>query len=209
VGTEEFATPESGAPPDSEARQSIEAALEIAREALGMEAGYVAQFANGEQVYRATAGESESFEIRQDEGYPLDGSYCKRMVMGAIPNTVTDSAANEQTRDLAITKLGEIGAYIGVPITFSDGSVYGTVCAVSHEAHEELSNRDVLVLKAVAKLMASELERESLRGENDKLRAQLSEAESEIEDLREAVQAAEASGAGTESFVDARGWRPD
>lgn len=172
-----------------------------------MEAGYVAEFSQGEQVYRAVAGQADSFDIRQDEGYALDGSYCKRMVLGEIPNAVTDSAANEQVRDLAITKLSHIGAYIGVPITFSDGRVYGTVCAVSHQAHTELSDRDVLVLKAVARLMASELERESLHDENEKLKARLAEAESEIEELRDAVQSADATS--SSEFVDVRGWRPD
>lgn len=188
-------------------QDSIQEALEIARQALDMEAGYVAEFSQGEQVYRAVAGDAESFDIRQDEGYPLDGSYCKRMVLGEIPNIVSDSAETEQVRDLAITKLGDIGAYIGVPITFSDGRVFGTVCAVSHEAQRELSDRDVLVLKAVARLMASELERESLQGENDALRTRLAEAEGEIAELRDAVQTAESTG--SSEFVDVRGWRPD
>ncbi len=120
---------------------------------------------------------------------------------------MTDSAENEKVRDLAITKLGEIGSYIGVPITLADGRVYGTVCAVSHRAHSDLSDRDVLVLKAVARLMASEIERDNLHTQNQKLVAQLAEAESEMAELREAVQAAEAT-SDTE-FVDARGWRPD
>jgi len=207
VAQDEIATVGLGEPPGPETAKSINEALEIARQALGMEAGYVAEFSRGQQVYRAVAGNVESFDIRQDEGYALDGSYCKRMVLGEIPNAVTDSAANEQVRDLAITKLGDIGAYIGVPITFSDGRVYGTVCAVSHQARTELADRDVLVLKAVARLMASELERESLRSENEQLKAQLAESNSEIEELRDAVQSAQATG--NSEFVDARGWRPD
>jgi hypothetical protein len=83
-----------GAPePDGTAEAAIKEALEIAREALGMEAGYVAQFKDGEQVYREVAGDAESFEVLEDEGYPLDGSYCQRMVMGEIPNIVADSTA--------------------------------------------------------------------------------------------------------------------
>ncbi len=113
----------------------------------------------------------------------------------------------EQVRDLAITKLGNIGAYIGVPITFSEERIYGTVCAVSHRANQEPAERDVLVLKAIARLMASELERESLRGENERLQARLAAAESEIEELRDAVQTAEATA--SSEFVDVRGWRPD
>jgi GAF domain-containing protein len=192
---------------DAGAKQAITEALEIARGALGMDAAYVAEFNEGEQVYRELAGDAASFEMHQDEGYPLDGSYCERMVMGKIPSLVSDSAANEEVRDLAITKLGEIGAYVGVPITFSDGRVYGTVCTVSHTPRGDLSERDVLVLKAVARLMASELQRESLAEENQRLESKLRELESELAEVREELQTAEASGAG--EFVDARGWRPD
>jgi GAF domain-containing protein len=194
--------------PGTGAEKAIREALEIAREALGMEAGYVAEFKDGEQVYREVAGDADSFEVLEDEGYPLDGSYCQRMVMGEIPNIVTDSASTEQVRDLAITKLGDIGAYIGVPITFSDGRVYGTLCGLSHDAREDLSDRDILVLKAVAKLMAAELEREAEASEKRKLEGRVGELEAELEEVKEALQAAETSGAGAGEFLDAR-WRPD
>jgi GAF domain-containing protein len=195
-------------PAASSAEKAIKEALEIAREAIGMEAGYVAQFQDGEQVYREVAGDSDSFEVMEDEGYPLDGTYCERMVMGEIPNIVADSAATEQVRDLAITKLGGIGAYIGVPITFSDGRVYGTLCGLSHEKRDDLSDRDVLVLKAVAKLMASELERAAVGEEKRKLEGRVGELEAELEEVKEALQTAETSGAGGGEFIDAR-WRPD
>lgn len=197
----------AGAPIPSGAERAINDALEIAREALGMDAGYVAEFTEGEQVYRSLAGDADTFEMRADEGYPIDGTYCSRMVAGEIPNAVTDSAANAELRDLALTKLGEIGSYIGVPITFSDGRIYGSVCAVSHDAKPDLGDRDVLVLKAIAKLMGSELEREALGDENRRLTARIAELEAEVSELQAAVQAAEATG--SDEFVDVRGWRPD
>ena len=186
---------------------AIKEALEIARKALGMEAGYVAQFKDGEQVYREVAGDADSFEVLEDEGYPLDGSYCQRMVMGEIPNIVADSSATDEVRDLAITKISDIGAYIGVPITFSDGRVYGTLCGLSHDARDDLSERDVLVLKAVAKLMGSELERAAVEDEKRRLEGRVGELEHELEEVKVALQAAETTAGGNE-FVDAR-WRPD
>jgi GAF domain-containing protein len=198
---------ESGGEVPAGVERSIQEALEIAREALGMDAGYVAEFTEDEQVYRGLAGDAGSFEMREDEGFPIEGTYCRRMVTGEIPNVVADSAANEAVRDLAITKLGEIGSYVGVPITFSDGRIYGTVCTISHDARSDLSERDVLVLKAIAKLMGSELEREAVSDENRKLTGRVAELEAQIEELQAAVQAAEATG--SDDFVDVRGWRPD
>src|SRR5688572_682440 len=113
-------------------------ALQLAREFLGMDVGYFTQFKGGEQTYRALAGDAASFGMAEDEGYPLDGTYCQRMVLGDIPSIVTDTSANKEVADLALTELGRIGAYAGVPIEFADGRLYGTLCTVSHEAKPDL-----------------------------------------------------------------------
>src|SRR4051794_33541673 len=192
---------------DPDAGHAIAEALEIARQALGMEAGYVTEFTGGEQVYRELAGDAGSFDMRLNEGYRLDGSYCLRMALGEIPNLITDSSEEAGVRDLAITELGEIGAYVGVPIKFSDGTVYGSVCTVSHEPRPDLRERDVLVLSAIARLIGAELERVQTLRKNEVLGGRIGALEAELEELRVALQTAEASGDG--GFVDVRGWRPD
>lgn len=194
--------------PDLDASPAIGEALEIARRALGMEAGYVTEFTGGEQVYRELAGDAGSFDMRLNEGYRLDGSYCLRMAMGEIPNVIPDSSAEAGVRDLAITRLGEIGAYVGVPIKFSDGRIFGSVCTVSHEPRPDLRERDMLVLSAIARLIGAELERVETLKHNAQLDSRIGELEAELEELRVALQAAEA-GSGGDDFVDARGWRPD
>lgn len=191
-----------------DAAPAIAEALEIARKALGMEAGYVTEFTGGEQVYRELAGDAGSFDMRLNEGYRLDGSYCMRMALGEIPNLIRDSSAEAGVRDLAITRLGEIGAYVGVPIKFSDGRVYGSVCTVSHQPRPDLQERDMLVLSAIARLIGAELERVETVKQNALLDTRIGELEAELEELRVALQAAETSG-GEDGFVDARGWRPD
>lgn len=193
--------------PAEDLAPAITEVLEIARRALGMEAGYVTEFTGGEQVYRELAGEAGSFDMRLNEGYRLDGSYCMRMALGEIPNLIPDSSAEAGVRDLAITELGRIGAYVGVPIKFSDGRVYGSVCTVSHEPRPDLRERDVLVLTAIARLIGAELERVQTAKENEQLGGRIGELEAELEELRAALQTAEASG--DSGFVDVRGWRPD
>ncbi len=121
--------------------QRIRSALGLARELLGLEFGYITEFRGDEQLIQGVSGDRISFEIAPGDGYPLDGSYCQRMIAGTIPNAVPNTAASREVRDLAMTKLSAIGAYIGVPIYLSDGKLYGTLCAVSHHAHEELGPR--------------------------------------------------------------------
>ena len=43
-----------------------------------------------------------------------------------------------------------LGAHIGVPVRFTDGSLYGVLCGFSFEAREDLSERDVKRLEMAA-----------------------------------------------------------
>jgi GAF domain-containing protein len=133
--------------------------LDLAREALGVDAAYVTEFKDDEQVYRALAGDYESFGMAPDDGYPLEGSYCQRMVVGRIPSVVPDVGANAELAGLALTSLGDIGAYVGVPITLSDGRIWGTMCGVSHDA-SPLDRRAEALMQILSRMAAAEIERE-------------------------------------------------
>jgi response regulator RpfG family c-di-GMP phosphodiesterase len=138
---------------------------EVCRE-LGMDAAYVSEFSDGRQVYRVIAGDSGSFGHVRDDGPPLTGTYCRRMVAGEIDNLITDAKNDPAVKDLPITSQGDIGSYIGVPIKLSTGEVYGTVCVLSHQAHPELRDRDVRFLTLVARIAGDEIERRELEHQN-------------------------------------------
>jgi hypothetical protein len=42
-------------------------------------------------VFRVLEGDAESFGWREGKSFPLDASYCKRVLDGRIPNTVPDA----------------------------------------------------------------------------------------------------------------------
>ncbi len=60
---------------------------------------------------------------------------------------------------------------MGVPIRFSDGSLYGTLCALSHSPDPSLRERDARFVAVLARLVADQIERE---------RARLREAEARV-----------------------------
>ena len=184
------------------AQQVLEPALELARRAVGMELGYITEFTQGDQVYRAIAGDGDSFGMHVDDGYPLDGSYCQRMVLGDLPSVVTDAQADPAVRDLALTKLADIGAYVGVPIRFSDGRLFGTVCLADHGAQRDLGERDVAVLQVVARLLGAELERDSLVADRDAARAEADAARGERDRALEELEVARSTS--LDGFEDVR-----
>jgi HD-GYP domain-containing protein (c-di-GMP phosphodiesterase class II) len=139
-----------------ESRQAVEGALTTARELLGMDAAYLAEFVDGRQVYRALEGDAESFDMRLDDGPPAEGTYCARMLSGRLPNAIPDAHADERVRDLAITQDVGIGAYAAVPLRFPDGT-RGSLCCLSHAPDSSLADRDLRFMHALARLVEDHL----------------------------------------------------
>ena len=146
------------------AADSVEHILATAREVLGMDVSFVSRFTGDEMVFRALDGAAESFGWREGEGVPLDGTYCKRVVGGTLPSVVPDAKGDERVANLGITREAGIGSYVGLPIRFSDGRLYGTLCCLSHAPDPHLQERDAKFMEMLARLLADRLEREEREG---------------------------------------------
>lgn len=140
------------------ATERVEKALRAARELLGMEIAWIAEFKDGQKIFRIVDGDHDSFGFCQGDAMPLDATYCRRVVQGAIPSVIPDTAAEPGVRDLPVTQGARIGSYVGVPIELFDGTVYGTLCVASHRPSDELAQRDADFLRGLARRVAGELE---------------------------------------------------
>jgi EAL domain-containing protein (putative c-di-GMP-specific phosphodiesterase class I) len=122
-----------------------------------MDLAFLAQFTEGDQVYRGFAGDPRSFGWKVDDRLPLSETYCRRMASGRIPNAIPDTAAEPGVRDLAVTAEARIGSYVGVPVRLPDGSLYGSLCTLSHAA-QPVDEKDARFLQMLAELLAGEVE---------------------------------------------------
>ncbi len=137
--------------------------LALAREHLDMEVAFVSEWTEGRQVFRALQGAADSFGLVQDAALPLDGSYCIRVMSGAIANYVKDASVDEAVKDLEATRMARIGAYIGVPLVLSDNRQYGMLCCLRHSPDPSLGDRDVKFMTMIARLIAEDLDRRHAR----------------------------------------------
>jgi EAL domain-containing protein (putative c-di-GMP-specific phosphodiesterase class I) len=140
------------------ARDSIERLLAPARTHLGMEVVIVSEFAGEEQILRHLEGDPEAFGLQTGAGSRLSDTYCWRVANGLLPPVIPDARADVRVRDLEVTWEADIGSYIGAPIRFSDGRVYGSVCCLSHSANPSLRERDAEFMTMLAALIGLELE---------------------------------------------------
>jgi putative nucleotidyltransferase with HDIG domain len=146
-----------GADIDSEARQVIKDCLVVARERLGMEIGWLAEFRGDRKIFRIVDGATDEWGLHDDDWLPLTQSYCRRMFEGRIPNAISDTSAEPEVVSLDVTESLRIGSYIGVPLVLPDGELRGAFCCARHSGHPELDDRDVRFMQVLARLVGDQL----------------------------------------------------
>jgi signal transduction histidine kinase len=140
--------------------EPVRGILQAAREELGMEVAFVSEFDQQRMVFRKLVGEAESFGWREGEGVPLDDTFCRLLPEGRLPNAIPDAKVDERVRFLQITGKADVGSYVGAPIRFSDGTLYGTLCVLSHSPEPSLGEREGHFVRVLARLVAEQMERE-------------------------------------------------
>jgi hypothetical protein len=139
---------------------SVERAVSVVRSFLGMEIAYATEFLDGQQHFRLLRGDAESFGLQEGMSIPLEATYCQRILAGRLPNLIPDVRGDERASAVEAGRAADVGAYASVPITLSDGSLYGTLCAASHSAQPSLEYRDLQFLRVFARIIGDQIEAE-------------------------------------------------
>ncbi|MFN2464292.1 MAG: PAS domain S-box protein [Candidatus Dormibacteria bacterium] len=184
--TNDFATP------DGIFTGLIRRTLGVVRQHLGMDLVFLSEFIEDEQVFRFLEGDEGSFGVRTNLAVPLESTYCQRMVAGQIDHLVRNVRQDPALRDLKLTKPADIGTYLGVPMRTSDDKLYGSLCAVSHEVKDQVGQRDVEMVRVIARLLAEHLE--TVRADHERTlelsiaRRRAEEANTHTQSILEAAQ---------------------
>ena len=149
--------------------ETVKRALAAAREELGMDVAFVSEFTEECMVFRDLVGDAESFGWREGESLPLDNTFCRLLMTENLPNLIPDARNEVRVKDLEVTSAAGIGSYVGVPIRFSDGRLYGTLCALSHSPNSSLRDRDAQFIRVLACIVAGYLELEELEMQRRRL----------------------------------------
>ena len=95
-------------------------------------------------------------------------SYCSQMVLGYGPQIAPNSQLIPTYNQAPINNQVEIGAYIGLPLTYDDGSLFGTLCAIHPTSQPEDITSELPLLKLLAKLLSSFLNAELKMAEQNR-----------------------------------------
>jgi GAF domain-containing protein len=102
---------------------------------------------------------------------PLEESLCTVTAASGGPLVVPDAPEDGRVHDLPPVTSGQVGAYLGAPLTDKDDRVIGTLCVFGPDARE-WSDSDVATLRRLADSVVTELELSALvrEYEGDRLR---------------------------------------
>lgn len=138
----------------------IDRVLRSVRQHLGMEVAYVSQFVGNDSVYRAVDAPGLEGLIKPGDSRSLDDVYCRHILAGRLPELIPDTSAVPIAAAMPITQAVPIGAHVSVPLTLSDGSIYGMFCCLSPTANRSLNLRDLQVMRAFADIAAQQIDKD-------------------------------------------------
>jgi GAF domain-containing protein len=136
---------------------TIDRALEAARERLHMDAAYVSHIDSRRQKIDDISGDPSRMGFESGTEVALEQTYCTRMLRGELPNVIPDTRTEPRVRGLDATQ--RVGSYVGVAITLADGTVHGTLCCASTEPREQLGEDELAFMRVLADMVAARIDR--------------------------------------------------
>jgi GAF domain-containing protein len=135
----------------------LEQALIAARDHLGMDASYLTTMDSRNQTIHAVlSDDGDPMKRLQGRVFPVEQTFCMRMLAGEIPNMVADTRAEPTISRLPAA--GLFHAYVGVPVKLADGRVHGTLCCVSHEPRSEFVDEELRFIQVLADIVAARID---------------------------------------------------
>jgi diguanylate cyclase len=109
--------------------------------------------------------EDQGYGVKQGDVFRWTDSFCSRMVQGKGPRIAPCAEAVTAYAEAPIAQQVQIGAYVGVPLSYSDGSLFGTLCAIDPQAQSEKIAEHLPLIELFAQLLSSILHADLIAAE--------------------------------------------
>ncbi|MGF1513578.1 MAG: GGDEF domain-containing protein [Elainellaceae cyanobacterium] len=99
-----------------------------------------------------------SYGVEKGTVFRWSDSFCSRMVAGRGPRVAPRAKNIPIYRAAPIAQQVEISAYMGVPLVYRDGSLFGTLCAIHPDPQPDAIAADLAMVEVMAKLLGNLLD---------------------------------------------------
>lgn len=149
-------------------------ALAFLRRRLGFDLWMITRTENDD--WTVLHYEDQSYDVHSGQLFRWSDSFCSEMVKGNGPRIAPDSAMVAAYSSALISQQLPIRAYIGVPILLSDGTLFGTLCAIHPEPQPATIQGDQELLDMIGMMLSKILQME-LKADEESSRAERFEAQ--------------------------------
>ena len=130
--------------------------LRTAKKSLGLSLTFLSRLDG--QVQYLEVVESSIPLFRDGQTQPQATSFCQAILDGKLPSVIPNVAKLPEAKRLPAARFPRIRSYVSVPVTLSDGTLYGTFCAAGFTADNELTKRDRALMEVLASAAATVVE---------------------------------------------------
>ena len=120
---------------------------------------------------------STQYDIEDGDTLAWSDSFCNRMVKGEGPRVAPDSDKVQAYRDAPVGRQLPIGSYVGMPITLTNGELFGTLCAIDPKKKDpsliNLESEFNLAGRLLSTIVSLEIQRDDGRRNIERLIADI------------------------------------
>lgn len=146
----------SNRPERSDTDMKVAELLRTAKNSLGLSLTFLSRL-DGEVQHLEVVESSIPF-FHDGQTQPQATSLCQAILDGKLPNVIPNVAKLPEAKRLPAARFPRIRSYVSVPVSLSDGTLYGTFCAAGFTADNELSKRDRALMEVLASAAATVIE---------------------------------------------------
>ena len=147
---------------DIKSFQSFEAAaqtsLKFLQTRMGLKLWMVTRTEGDDWIVLHVA--DQGYGIKKGAVFNWTDSFCSRMTRGLGPRIAPRLQDVPVYAAAPMSQQIKTGAYVGVPLIRSDGSLFGTLCAIDPEPQPETLADELPLVELIGRLLCSELEAE-------------------------------------------------
>ena len=150
---------------DTPPEEPFDRLTRLAARTLGAPIALVSLVDDHRQFFKSTYGLPEPWSSQRET--PLSQSFCQHVVASGSPLLVTDARRDPRVRDNPAIATLNVIAYLGVPLTTTNGRTLGSFCVISPWP----TNWSAVDLETMSELAASVMSEIALRCAHDDLLA--------------------------------------
>ena len=143
----------------SDAEQQIADLLHTARKSLRLSVAFLSRL-DGTTQHLEVVDSVAPWLFQEGYQQQQDVTLCQAILDRKLPQVIPDLTVHPAAMRLPAARMPRLRSYVSVPVTLSDGSLYGTFCAAGLTTDKDLSKRDKALMDVLASAAAVIIEPE-------------------------------------------------